>query len=511
MENYDLEYWNFLKFKGFDPEVLKVKKEIWEQYAKEVLQKLKNKNVALVADTSAGKTVISALAVFASNYKCLFLAPTRYLCDQHKKLFDNILGYASATKVITGITTPQKRLWKDLESKVVFATPHVVLKDLQKEILPLNFFDLIIIDEFHKASGNYPYVEIVEKLSLSVKIMGLSASPGDSEKKINDVEKNCRIQDWIIAQIETPAKLKDLVYAEQDEIISVLSGYFEKLLKETLEDIQELMPKLKINPEKELLYSFDEAEEWKRKSYLLHTERQRRMALFLIAKYVKIYHSYSVCIKESYYTFLSYAEELKKQKAKSAQNLLKNVTFKRIVEICGAEINNHPKVLMLLKVLKSWISLDKNAIVFVNQKKTGEYLKNILLEEGIKAENIYGGGGKRNLKKQEEALQKISQGNLNVIISTSVIEEGISVPEVNMIINYSRPSTGVGSKQRDGRTARLNTGNVINLIIRHPLDEKSHWISQNKVKGGEKAVINRSKKQTQLTLFSDKEKLWQKK
>jgi len=256
------------------------------------------------------------------------------------------------------------------------------------------------------------------------------------------------------------------------------------------------------------LFSFKESKEWEESIGNLSKEWERRSAKFLIAKYIKLYHSYNTIIGEGYASFLDYTEKLKKQKSKSADNILAEKDFLKIVRIAKKEINNHPKALMLLKILHQWLDLKKNAVVFVNQRATGEYLKSLLNLHFIKTENIFGGGGKVNLKKQQKALSDIAEGNLNVLVSTSVIEEGISVPEVDMIINYSPSSTGVSSKQRNGRTARLKKGNIVNLILKHPLDEISHWSGQAKVKKGEKSLqrhLEKKKNQIQLSLFPEEE------
>ena len=507
MKKYEHELWDNLPFEGFDRDLLEIKKKDWYEYADKLLEKIRYKNVALVAETSAGKTIITILAILAGNFRCLFLAPTRYLCEQHQKLLLEITGNHSTSKVITGLSPKKERFWNYPYIKITFSTPHMTLEEFKRGKIDLDKFDLIVIDEFHKASGDYPYTKIIKEAKGRTNILGLSASPGDNRTKIEQVERICNIQDWVVAEINTPAKLKDLVIAEPDRVIKTISYRFEALLKKTLKEIDELMPELEIDPEKRYLFGFKETDNWKCNADNLKNENQRKAAHFLIAKYIKLYHCYSVSIKESYATLLGYTEKLRRQDSKSAQSILKERYFRDIISVVKDNFNDHPKTVMLEKVLGKWADLKKNAIVFVNQRDTGEYLKQFLNLYYIRAENIFGGGDKKNLKKQDEALSRIAKRDLDVLISTSVIEEGVSVPEVDMIVHYSRPLTGVGYKQRNGRTARLTKGNIISLVIDHPLDILDHKISQAKAGQGERSLKKHVKKreQVQLTLFSDKE------
>jgi ERCC4-related helicase len=271
-----------------------------------------------------------------------------------------------------------------------------------------------------------------------------------------------------------------------------------------------LIPTADINIEKKHLFSFTETKKWNEQAGKLNTDRQIRTARFFIAKYIKLYHSYSTAIKETYAAFTDYVQKLKKQKAKSAQSIINERRFSRIVRLVDENTDRHPKASMLLKIMEQWIRMERNALVFIGQKVSGGYLSDLLRQEGIRSDNIFGGGGKANFEKQKKALQGIAEGKLQILITTSVIEEGVSVPEVDMVLNYSRTQTGVGTKQRDGRTARLKTGNIVNLVINHPLDEVEYWISQSKARRGDKELKKhirdkKVKKPKQINLFTGEE------
>ena len=80
--------------------------------------------------------------------------------------------------------------------------------------------------------------------------------------------------------------------------------------------------------------------------------------------------------------------------------------------------------------------------------------------------------GARGMRKKERkiVMQRFIQGETRVLLATSVIEEGISVPEVSEVINANIATSARSRLQRAGRTARMHPGNVLHLIMEHDFD-----------------------------------------
>ena len=108
-------------------------------------------------------------------------------------------------------------------------------------------------------------------------------------------------------------------------------------------------------------------------------------------------------------------------------------------------------------------------IIFVGEKVTGEYIKGIMNEKIPISEVVF--GGQKNVKNQLETIEKLKDGGLMFLVSTSVIEEGLNVPEVDAVVHYSMPMTEIARIQRNGRTARVETGNVVFIVLNHSLDK----------------------------------------
>lgn len=64
-------------------------------------------------------------------------------------------------------------------------------------------------------------------------------------------------------------------------------------------------------------------------------------------------------------------------------------------------------------------------------------------------------------KKQEQTLQKFRNGNLNVLVVTSVLEEGIDVKHCNLVIRYDPPVDFRSYIQSRGRARKENSAYFI--------------------------------------------------
>lgn len=119
---------------------------------------------------STGKTLIAAVAMY--NFyrwfptgKVVFLAPTRPLVTQQIEACYNIMGIPMAdTAEISGRTKPSRRsdLWKT--RRVFFCTPQSFQKDLEEDRCDPKQVVCLVLDEAHRASGKYAYVQAIDIL-----------------------------------------------------------------------------------------------------------------------------------------------------------------------------------------------------------------------------------------------------------------------------------------------------------------------------------------------------------
>ncbi|MFB6186913.1 MAG: helicase-related protein, partial [Halobacteriaceae archaeon] len=71
-------------------------------------------------------------------------------------------------------------------------------------------------------------------------------------------------------------------------------------------------------------------------------------------------------------------------------------------------------------------------------------------------------------------------GSYDVLVSTSVAEEGLDIPDVDLVLFYEPVPTAIRSIQRKGRTGRQTTGKVRVLIAEDTRDEAYFWMSKQR-------------------------------
>lgn len=52
---------------------------------------------------------------------------------------------------------------------------------------------------------------------------------------------------------------------------------------------------------------------------------------------------------------------------------------------------------------------------------------------------------------QKDTIRSFRQGDLNLLISTSVAEEGLDIPECNLVVRYGLLTNEIAQKQASGR------------------------------------------------------------
>ncbi|ELQ6021203.1 ATP-dependent RNA helicase SrmB [Cronobacter turicensis] len=105
------------------------------------------------------------------------------------------------------------------------------------------------------------------------------------------------------------------------------------------------------------------------------------------------------------------------------------------------------------------------SIVFVRKRERVHELANQLRQAGIN--NCYLEGEMVQVKRNE-AIKRLTDGRVNVLIATDVAARGIDIPDVSHVINFDMPRTADTYLHRIGRTARAGRkGTAISLVEAH--------------------------------------------
>lgn len=144
-----------------------------------------SENVMLQAPTGTGKTdmaLISASQTCSRGHRVIFAAPTIEISRQTANRAARILS--AQPVVLDGSIGPKKRdvIYRDGDPQFISALPHVLRNDIERGVFTLRATDLLIIDEGHHTSGEYPYVPLLHAANeVGCRILFLSATPGQIE------------------------------------------------------------------------------------------------------------------------------------------------------------------------------------------------------------------------------------------------------------------------------------------------------------------------------------------
>jgi len=459
-----------------------------------VAQAIKN-NLMCVIPTGLGKTAIAlVLAAYRlqkfTSSKIIMMAPTKPLVEQHKNYFQNLFELPEKDFItLTGKTQPaeRKELWKT--GKLFFATPQVVENDIITGILNLENFSLIIFDECHRAVRDYPYSYIANKYMQSSKfprILALTASPGGTKSKIESVAQNLFIEAY---EIRTDEDLDVRPYIQKKNIEWIrvpLSRNFERVKVNLDRVYRNILKQLKELGIITSILGIKKSGLLKIRGSLssqLSQENDPKIykAISLIAAAIKLQYALELLQTQGIFPVYKYLEKLKKDHSKAAQKLLNDPLIQNVYAIVEWMYNNqeeHPKLIKLEELLKNFKG---KCIVFTQYRNTVdlifERLKN---NKNLSPVKFKGQKEGFTQKKQIEILDKFRSGKFNTLISTSVGEEGLDIPNVDLVVFYEPIPSEIRSIQRRGRTARQKEGKICVLITKDTLDEAYYWSSFHK-------------------------------
>ncbi len=480
-------------------------------YQISIAEEAKKGSLMVVLPTGLGKTIVALLVSISrlAKGKILFLAPTRPLVEQHSAFLKEVLNIdTSDIQTFTGSILADRRgkLWDD--AKIVVSTPQIIENDLLSKRITLSDVALLIFDECHRAVGNYSYVYIAEKYAEQAKeplVLGMTASPGSDREKIQEICTSLGVTkvesrteyDHDVAQfvfkkgfewrgIDVPVEIK-----RQKRIL-------DEVLAERIEQLRELgfirrKKKSKDISKKELLAL--------RQIIVAQLATQKHAdlykALSLQAEVLKIKHAIELIETQGIFAVKRYFERLRneafsKEGSKAAKRLLKDNKFAEVMSTIASYEGEHPKLNALIEILQQEIRInpDTRIIAFTNYRDTAEMIISALRDmnaerEGIRAVKFIGQASReadKGLKQKEqvEIIDKFKEGVYNVLVATSVAEEGLDIPATDLVLFYEPIPSAIRSIQRKGRTARKKVGKVIVLIAKGTKDEAYYWLSRSK-------------------------------
>lgn len=465
---------------------------------------IKGMNYVACAPTGTGKTLIASMVVadhltIKPHGKVLFLVNKVPLaeqqCNEIKRYIPNLQA-----QFITGDSGTQISLYQLFhESNMVVCTNGVFLNELRmamlssSERLSLSNITLLIIDECHNTKKNSPYAMIMEeyiKMKMTEgaekplpQVIGLTASPGAGENPQGEVHKALEHLLNLCALLDAQGGIKvvrdhkvELVHYSNQPDFDLLKTDQRSSPDPFLDLLHKAMWFLEqwIQTNAGVSCSHDRQnqayESWVVSQRHLSeqrdgpVERDIRSAFhFLLCYYnaLKIYHELNqhdaIAVLKEKVTL--------KEKHKITQNeqwfeqIYHDLINKADQISCPVE---NPMLVRLAKLLENQFNSlpTTRGIVFVTTKDTAQRMCYWLQEtprlKGVIKPAVVTGQSKEEmggmtLAKQRDTIEQFRNAQLNLLVSTTVLEEGLDVPACNLVIRYNHVTNEIARVQAHGR------------------------------------------------------------
>ncbi|VVC04043.1 putative ATP-dependent RNA helicase [Candidatus Burarchaeum australiense] len=450
---------------------------------------LEKGSTLVVLPTGLGKTIVALLIiddVLGKGKKVLFLSPTKPLAEQHwKKLRECLTLDAEKIVLLTGETAANKRKEEWEKATIIVATPQTAENDLRAGTATLAGYGLCIFDEAHRTVGKYAYTFVAEECKKhGVKALGLTASPGADRKKIEEIMATLEIEN-VEMRSESDEDVAGYVKPIEAEWMEVELPRDYAELKKPLE---ELIAK-KAETLRKLGYLFPNV---KRVGKGVLMEVQGRIlrdrdswkkfrALSLHAALMNLLHAHELLETQGISTFKEFFRRMeeRKEKSKAVQGILEDARIQAMLQKAALVTEEHPKLKLLREVVAD---KSKTYIVFVQYRDQVKKIVKELNAAGMNARQFLGKKEGITQKEQQQTIEAFRKGEFNVLVASSIGEEGLDIPSVDCVVFYEPVPSEIRSIQRRGRAGRAKAGKVIFLITKGTRDEVAYWVAKKKEK-----------------------------
>lgn len=466
------------------------------------------RDTLVVLPTGMGKTVVAVLtladALEAGARRILVLAPTKPLVEQHGTYLEEVLAppWNERVRVLTGHVAPAKRKDAYEGVSVVVATPQVIQNDLVADRVD-PAFDWVVYDECHRAVGEYPYAFIGDTLRRRAprhRRLGLTASPGHDVAKIDEVRHHLGLDH---VEIRTPHDPDVAEYVQE-----VRADWETLPLPPTVDQVRRRLEDA-LQKRVRLLRELDVLDAAGRPTRMRLLEAGRRVqkaiaqsgdpdpswfqALSLQAQAMKILHALEQAQTQGSAAFVAYVEQLRREAdgpkaSKATRQVVDDPDVLHAFHVARHDESENPKMGRVEALVREQLDRDpaSKTIVFTHFRTTCEAVAQRLAAlDGVHPVTFVGQGKRRGQegltqRQQAEVLDRFRAGTHNVLVATSVAEEGLDIPQTDLVVFYEPIPSEIRSIQRRGRTGRNREGRVVVLMTKGTSDEAAHWSSRRR-------------------------------
>lgn len=483
---------------------------------------LSGQNYIVCAPTGSGKTTVAGLVIsehlknVKGRGKVLFVVNRVSLAQQQRTALQDMIQGAKLEEVAGNVAPHKKAMLSaslqggsdspedegvhfQLDSDIIVCTAGCLFNELKNKRVTLSSISLLVIDECHNAHKNTDYARIMEiyiraKMSDNTaqlpQVMGLTATPGAGDTArptlitvLDHLIALCAVMDatggiQIVSKNICELKLHQASAActtatpegrpEDEPFIAVVVKVITML-----EDVYK-----KLEPPSESKWSHNYTE-WINRT-LLDSQRKGKnrdkisilRTLKSLSSTLKVYHNLAFEDAMAELDKLAFPSTIS---ATGMEQNLSKVTSQLKVRLQSLEKVENPLLLQLEAVLVENFtrSPESKALIFVETKVEAASINRWIKSRGS-LENVHSDlvtgqtsgtvtGKKMTKAEQNDALNEFRGGECNLLVCTSVLEEGIDVPACNLVIRYQKVTSEIAQVQSRGR-ARASDSHSITIV-----------------------------------------------
>lgn len=469
-------------------------------------------NLLVALPTGLGKTFIAATIMlnwfrWTKDAQIIFVAPTKPLVSQQVEACFGIAGIPrSQTSMLTGGISPALRAEEWATKRVFFLTPQTIMNDLKTGICDPKRLVLLVVDEAHRATGNYAYVELVRfihRFNQSLRVLALTATPGGDVEKVQEVINGLKIS-RVEIRTEFSIDIRQYVFTRNTEIITfrpseemeLVMDLFSKVLSPMLQKLRSQQGYWTADPMKLTAYGLNQGrQKWmaspagKNANAGIKGMMNRIFAVLASLAHnidLLVYHG----ISPFYHNMVAFRNNVQNvQAGKYEREVTENEHFLKMMTQVGSWVSNdtfvgHPKLEHLQEVVLNHF-MDAGdgkegqppsatrIMIFAHYRDSAEDIARVLRRNSpmIRPHVFVGqaaskGSEGMDQKKQLEVIHDFKTGKYNTLVATSIGEEGLDIGEIDLIICYDSSASPVRMLQRMGRTGRKRAGNILLLLMK---------------------------------------------
>lgn len=406
---------------------------------------------------------------------CFFLVDKVALAFQQHAVLETNLPHAVA--VFSGQKVPwNKGFWdKELEkNEVIVCTAEILNQCLRYAYIRIDQINLLIFDEAHHTKKNHPYARIIKDHYLEGKdrnlriprIFGMTASPVDA---LVDVRKAAveleGMLDSVIATTADPDSLRRTIGKPKDEIVVHYNPLFAQTITTLTFKVKSLLGSNKV-------FS---------KAFIFAESASRELGTWFVDRMWQLFLEDEEALKLEVKTERAFTQEMaspevvgrQKSAVQAARELVATHNFSDPEDTILSS-----KFKKLVEILREQFKDKKmRCIVFVERRWTAKLLADFFEREReyinikeLKVASLMGSNtsdvswsSQASFREQIKTIIQFKKGEANCIFATSVAEEGLDIPDCNLIIRFDLCKTMIQYIQSRGR-ARQAESIYIHLV-----------------------------------------------